>query len=64
MGKLTASYVQRLKPTDKNKRYADGDGLSLMVRPNGSKAWQVRIVNSDGTKTDKGPWSFPICPAC
>ena len=59
MGKLTASYVQRLKPTDKNKRYSDGDGLSLMVRPNGSKAWQVRIVNSDGTKTDKGLGAFP-----
>ena len=59
MGKLTAGFVQRLKPTDKNKRYADGDGLSLMVRPNGSKAWQVRIVNSDGTKTDKGLGAFP-----
>ena len=59
MGKLTASYVQRLKPTDKNKRYADGDGLSLMVRPNGSKAWQVRLINADGTKTDKGLGAFP-----
>ena len=59
MGKLTASYVQRLKPTDKNKRYSDGDGLSLMVRPNGSKAWQVRIVNSNGTKTDKGIGAYP-----
>ena len=59
MGKLTASYVQRLKPTDKNKRYADGDGLSLMVRPNGSKAWQVRLINADGTKTDKGLGAYP-----
>ena len=59
MGKLTAGFVQRLKATDKNRRYSDGDGLSLMVRPNGSKAWQVRIVNSDGTKTDKGIGAFP-----
>ena len=59
MGKLTASYVQRLKPTDKNKRYADGDGLSLVVRPNGSKAWQVRLINADGTKTDKGLGAYP-----
>ena len=59
MGKLTAGFVQRLKPTDKNKRYSDGDGLSLMIRPNGSKAWQVRIVNSDGTKTDKGLGAYP-----
>ena len=59
MGKLTAGYVERLKPTDKNCRYSDGDGLSLMVRPNGSKAWQVRLINTDGTKTDKGIGAFP-----
>ena len=58
MGKLTAGFVQRLKPTDKNRRYSDGDGLSLMVRPNGSKAWQVRIV-ADGRKTDKGIGAYP-----
>ena len=37
MGKLTAGFVDKLKATDKNRRYSDGDGLSLMVRPNGSK---------------------------
>ena len=58
MGKLTAGYVERLKPTDKNRRYSDGDGLSLMVRPNGSKAWQVRLV-ADGRKTDKGIGAYP-----
>ena len=59
MGKLTAGFVQRLKATDKNRRYSDGDGLSLMVRPNGSKAWQVRLIGADGTKTDKGIGAFP-----
>ena len=54
MGKLLAGYVQRLKSTDKNRRYSDGDGLSLVVRPNGSKAWQVRIK-----KTDHGLGSYP-----
>ena len=54
MGKLTAGYVQRLKSTDKNRRYSDGDGLSLVVRPNGSKAWQLRIK-----KTDHGLGSYP-----
>ena len=58
MGKLTAGFVQRLKATDKNRRYSDGEGLSLMVRPNGSKAWQVRIV-ADGRKTDKGIGAYP-----
>ena len=59
MGKLTAGFVQRLKPTDKNRRYSDGDGLSFMVRPNGSKAWQVRLINADGTKTDRGIGAYP-----
>ena len=58
MGKLTVGYVQRLKSTDKNRRYSDGDGLSLVVRPNGSKAWQVRIVQG-AVKTDKGLGSYP-----
>ena len=58
MGKLTAGLVRGLKATDKNRRYNDGDGLSLMVRPNGSKAWQVRIVK-DGRKTDRGIGSYP-----
>ena len=59
MGKLTAGFVDKLKATDKNRRYSDGDGLSLMVRPNGSKAWQVRVINANGTKTDLGLGAFP-----
>ena len=58
MGNLTAVLVQRFKPTDKHRRYSDGGGLSLVVRPNGSKAWQVRIVQ-DGRKTDRGIGSYP-----
>ena len=30
-----------------------------MVRPNGSKAWQVRVINANGTKTDLGLGAFP-----
>ena len=58
MGKLTAVLVQRFKPSDKHRRYSDGGGLSLVVRPNGSKAWQVRIAQ-DGRKTDRGIGSYP-----
>ena len=58
MATLTAEMVRRFKPTDKNRRHSDGDGLSLVVRPNGSKAWQVRITQ-DGVKTDKGLGSYP-----
>ena len=28
------------KPADKAYRKGDGDGLSLLVQPNGSKLWQ------------------------
>ena len=54
MGKLTAEMVRRLRPSDKNRRHSDGDGLSLVVRPNGSKAWQVRIG-----KADQGIGAYP-----
>ena len=56
MGNLTALLVKRYSPQDKTKRYADGGGLSLVVRPNGSKAWQFRHA---GTKTDKGLGAYP-----
>ena len=59
MGKLTPGLVRALKPTDKHRRYGDGDGLSLVVRPNGSKGWQVRLINPDGSKTDKGLGAYP-----
>ena len=59
MAKLTPGFIKGLKPTDKHRRYNDGDGLSLVVRPNGSKAWQVRIINPDGSKTDNGIGGYP-----
>ena len=34
--------VKSLKPTDKIKIYQDGQGLRLLVHPNGSKYWQLR----------------------
>ena len=58
MAKLTPGFIKGLKSTDKHRRFSDGDGLSLVVRPNGSKAWQVRIVK-DGRKTDRGIGSYP-----
>ena len=58
MGALTSVKVARAKPTEKNQRFNDGGGLSLVVRPNGSKAWQVRI-SKDGRKTDKGIGGYP-----
>ena len=59
MGTLTAKLVASFKPQAKNRRHNDGAGLSLVVRPNGSKAWQVRIVKN-GRKTDRGIGSYPV----
>ena len=58
MGKLTASFVQAAKPEGKHRRHADGDGLYLVCRPNGSRAWQVR-VRVNGKPTDRGLGSYP-----
>ena len=46
MAKLTPSFVQRVRPTDRQKRYGDGNGLYLAVRPGryGSKAWVQRLT--------------------
>ena len=39
--KLTALLVKRAKPGAKTRRMADGGGLYLEVRPNGSKYWRL-----------------------
>ena len=58
MGKLTSVLVERAKPQAKYIRLNDGDGLSLVIRPSGSKAWQVRTVK-DGRKTNVGIGAYP-----
>ena len=58
MGKLTSVLVERAKPQAKYIRLNDGDGLSLVIRPSGSKAWQVRTVK-DGRKTNRGIGAYP-----
>ena len=41
MGKLTAREVSAIKPLEIDARYSDGNGLSLLVKSNGSKLWQM-----------------------
>ena len=41
---LTAAYVRNVKPADKTKRYADGNGLYLEVRTTGTRSWVQRLV--------------------
>ena len=40
MGKLTALQVKSAKPKDKQDKLTDGEGLYLLVMPNGSKYWR------------------------
>lgn len=42
MPSLTDAKCRNAKPTDKPQRLADGGGLFLEVRPNGSKLWRYR----------------------
>ena len=37
---LTATKLNSLKPKDKTYRVSDANGLSVEVRPNGSKYWR------------------------
>ena len=54
MGKLTALKVKSLIEPGS---YTDGDGLILVVRPNGSKKWILRITIA-GKRRDIGLGSF------
>lgn len=41
MGKLTAKQCENTKPTNKDILLGDGDCLSLRIRPNGTKSWEI-----------------------
>ena len=58
MAKLTALKVKSVKPRDKTQRLGDGDGLYFVCRPNGSKAWVLRI-REGGKRTDRGLGRYP-----
>ena len=49
MGKLTPASVKAAGPG----RHADGDGLYLMVKPNGARSWVLRVQYS-GQRRDIG----------
>ena len=41
---LTVQFVRSVKPAETVKRYADGYGLLLVVKPTGGKSWIQRVV--------------------
>jgi Arm DNA-binding domain len=69
---LTAITITNLRPKAADYRVADGDGLYLLVRPNGSKLWRYDYRLSDVRRTlsigeyDKGGdgrYSFTLAQA-
>ena len=56
MNRLTVAFVRKVKPTDRLRRYGDGNGLYLLVKPGprgGGKSWVQRIA-INGTRRDLG----------
>jgi integrase len=43
LAKLTDVALRKAKPAEKDYRLADGGGLALLVRANGSRLWQYRF---------------------
>ncbi|HDS7816011.1 TPA: DUF4102 domain-containing protein, partial [Escherichia coli] len=39
---LNDMQIRRAKPEDKPYTLGDGQGLSLLIEPNGSKSWRFR----------------------
>ena len=56
MSKLTAAFVRAVKPSERLRRYGDGNGLYLLVKPGprgGGKSWVQRLV-IHGARRDLG----------
>ncbi|MEQ3745940.1 MAG: integrase arm-type DNA-binding domain-containing protein [Henriciella sp.] len=55
---LTDTHIKRLKPSEKETKHADGGGLTLLVKPNGSKLWRLRY-RFDGKQKDLSLGKYP-----
>ena len=56
MNRLTVAFVRTVKPTERLRRYGDGNGLYLLVKPGprgGGKSWVQRLA-INGTRRDLG----------
>lgn len=58
INKLTDSRIAAAKPKEKQYSLSDGGGLSLRVRPTGSKTW-VYVFHLDGNQRRMGLGSYP-----
>ena len=48
---LTDNVLKTLKPTDRQYKRADGDGLFILVKPNGRKYWRLQYRKDNKHKT-------------
>lgn len=56
---LTDTAIRNLKPSDRPRKHADGEGLYLLVNPNSSKLWRMKYRFGGKEKT----LSFGAYPA-
>ncbi len=63
MSKLQAVTLSKLKPKDKPYTLADGNGLSLLVKTDGTKLWEFRYTSPSKLKRRKSSLGkFPDVP--
>ena len=63
MSKIQAVTLNKLKPKDKDYTLNDGNGLSLLIKTNGTKLWEFRYTSPTTLKRRKSSFGkFPDVP--
>lgn len=57
---LSDSACRSAKPTNRAYKLFDGDGLYLLVQPNGRKGWRLRYVKPDGREGLTSFGNYPV----
>lgn len=57
---LTDAACRLARPTDRPYKLFDGDGLYLLIQPNGRKGWRLRYVKPDGREGLTSLGSYPV----
>ena len=50
MNKLTENSIRKAKILEKQYKIYDGDGMFLLIHPNGSKYWRMKYTFDDKSK--------------
>jgi integrase len=57
---LTDTACRTAKPREREYKLFDGDGLYLLVQPNGRKGWRLRYLKPDGREGLTALGSYPV----